>query len=45
MLSELGGNCLQRHVLEGKMEETIEVVGRRGRRRKQLPDDVKETRG
>jgi hypothetical protein len=29
-------------VIEGKIEERIELTGRRGRRRKQLPDDFKE---
>ena len=33
-------NCLLKHVIEGKIEGT----GRRGRRRKQLLDDIKETR-
>jgi hypothetical protein len=32
-------NCLLKHVTEGK----IKFVGRRGRRRKQLPDVCKET--
>jgi hypothetical protein len=30
--------------MEGKIEERIEVTGRRGRRRKQLLDDLKEKR-
>jgi hypothetical protein len=34
-------NCLLKHVIEGK----IEVRGREGRRRKHLPDDIKEKRG
>jgi len=38
-------NCLLRHVTEGKIEGRIEVMGRRGRRREQLLDDFKETRG
>jgi hypothetical protein len=38
-------NCLLRHVVERKTEGTIEVTGRRERRRKQLLDDLKETRG
>jgi hypothetical protein len=38
-------NCLLKHVIEGKIEGRIEVTGRRGRRRKQLLDDVKERRG
>jgi hypothetical protein len=29
-------NCLLKHVIEGKLEGGIEVMGRRGRRRKQL---------
>jgi hypothetical protein len=32
-------NCLLKHVIEGKIEERIEVTERRGRRRQQLPDD------
>jgi hypothetical protein len=35
-------NCLLKHVIEGKLEERIEVTGRRGRRRKQLLEDLKE---
>jgi len=31
-------NCLLKHVFEGTMEGRIEVIGRRGRRRKQLLD-------
>jgi hypothetical protein len=34
-------NCLLKHVNEGKTEGRIEVTGRRGRRRKQLLDDLK----
>jgi hypothetical protein len=34
-------NCLLKHVMEGR----IEVPGRRGRRRKQLLDDLKWSRG
>jgi hypothetical protein len=37
-------NCLLKHVTEGKLEGRIEVTGRRGRRRKQLLDDLKEKR-
>jgi hypothetical protein len=33
-------NCLLEHVIEGK----IEGMGRRGRRRKQLLDEIKEKR-
>jgi hypothetical protein len=36
-------NCLLKHVIEGKIEEKIEVTGRRGRRHKQLLDDLKDT--
>jgi len=38
-------NCFLRHLIGGETERRIEVTGRRGRRRKQLPDDFKETRG
>jgi hypothetical protein len=38
-------NCLLKHVIEGKMEGRREVMGRRGRRHKQILDDLKETRG
>jgi hypothetical protein len=38
-------NCLVKHVTEGKIEGKIEVTGRRGRRRKQLPDGLKQTTG
>jgi hypothetical protein len=38
----LRGNCLLKHVIEGKLEGRIEMTGRRGRRRKQLLDDLKE---
>jgi hypothetical protein len=38
-------NCFLKRVIEGKIEGRIEVTGRRGRRRKQLLDDLKETRG
>jgi hypothetical protein len=37
----LRGNCLLKHVIEGKIEEKIEVMGRRGRRCKQLLVDLK----
>jgi hypothetical protein len=37
-------NCLLKHVIEGKMGG-IEVMGRRGKRRKQLLDSLEETRG
>ena len=35
-------NCLLKHVIEWKVQGRIEVKGRRGRRRKQLPDDLVE---
>ena len=41
----LRGNCLVKHVIEGKIEGRIYVTGRRGRRRKQQLDCLKETRG
>jgi hypothetical protein len=41
----LRGNCLLKHVIEGKIEGGVEVTGRRGRRRKHLLDYVKEMRG
>jgi hypothetical protein len=37
-------NLLLKHVIEGKLEGRIEMTGRRGRRRKQLLDDLKEKR-
>jgi hypothetical protein len=37
-------NCLLKHVIEGKLEGRTEMRGRRGRRRKQLLDDLKEER-
>ena len=38
-------NCLLKHVIEGTIKGRVEVTGRRGRRRKQLMDDLKEKRG
>ena len=38
-------NCLLKQVIEGKIYEEIEVTRRRGRRRKELLDDVKDRRG
>jgi hypothetical protein len=38
-------NCLLKHVIEGNVEEMIKVTVRRGRRRKQQLDDLKENRG
>jgi hypothetical protein len=34
-------NCLLKHAIEGKLEGRIEMTGRRGRRSKQLLDDIK----
>ena len=36
-------NCLLKHGIKGKIEGRIDVAGRRGRRRKQLLDDLKKT--
>ena len=38
-------NCLLQRVIEGNIKGGIEVTGRRGRRRRQLLDDLKERRG
>jgi len=38
-------NCLPKQVTEGKIKGQIEVTGRRGRRRKKLLDDLKDSRG
>jgi len=35
-------NCLIKYVIEGKIGGSIEVMGRRGRRCKQLLDDLKQ---
>jgi hypothetical protein len=40
----LSTNCFLKHVIEGKLEGMIEITARRGRRRKQLLDDLKEKR-
>jgi hypothetical protein len=37
-------NCLLKHVIEGKIKGEMEVTRRRGRRRKQLLDDLKDSR-
>jgi hypothetical protein len=37
-------NCCLGHVIQGKIEGRIEMVGRRGRRRKQLLDYLQEGR-
>jgi hypothetical protein len=41
----LSVNCFLKHVVEGKIERRIHVMGRRGRRRKQLLVDLRERRG
>ena len=38
-------NCLLQRIIEGKIKGWIEVTGRRGRRRRKLPDDLMERRG
>ena len=38
-------NCLLKQVIEGKIKGEMEVVRRRGRRRKKLPDDLKDRSG
>jgi hypothetical protein len=37
-------NNVLKHVIEGKLDGRIEMTGRRGRRRTQLLDDLKENR-
>jgi hypothetical protein len=39
----LGGNCLLKHIIEGKTEGGTETMGRQGRSRKELLDDLQET--
>jgi hypothetical protein len=38
-------NCLLKHVIEGTIKEWLQVKGRRGRRRKRIIYDLKETKG
>jgi len=38
-------NCLLQEVIEGKKKRGIEAIGRRGRRRRKLLDDLKERKG
>ena len=38
-------NCLPQRVIEGKIKGGIKVIGRRGRRRRKLLDDLKGRRG
>jgi hypothetical protein len=42
---DLSQKRLLKHVVEGKGKGGIEVMGRRRRRSKGLPDNLKETRG
>jgi len=37
--------CLLKQVIEGKIKGELEVIRRRGRRRKKLLDDLKDRRG
>ena len=41
----LSRNCLLKQVIEGKIKGEMEVTRRRGRRRKKLLDDLKDSRG
>jgi len=41
----LSRNCLLQHVIKGNIKGWIEVIGRRGRRRRKLLDDLKERTG
>jgi hypothetical protein len=45
MWCTLRRNCLLQQVIEGKIKEGIEVTGTRGRRHRELLDDLKERRG
>jgi hypothetical protein len=38
-------NCLLKHVVEGMIEGRMEMMGRGGRRHRQLLGDLKERRG
>ena len=38
-------NCLLKQIIEGKIKGEMEVKGRRGRRRKKLLDDLKDSKG
>jgi hypothetical protein len=38
-------NCLLQRVTKGKIQKGIEVIGRQGRRRSKLLDELKERRG
>jgi hypothetical protein len=41
----LRNSCLIQYIIKGKIGERTEVMERRGRRRKQLLDSLKEKRG
>jgi len=41
----LSRNFFLKHIIEGKREKRLEMAIRRGRRRKQLLDDLKEKTG
>jgi len=45
IIHNMRSKCLPKRVIKGKIEGKIEVTGRRGRRRKQLLDDLKEKIG
>jgi hypothetical protein len=38
-------NCLLQQVIEGKIKGWIEAIGRQGRRRRKLLDDLKQRKG
>ena len=38
-------NCLLKQVIEGKIKGEMEMIRRRGRRRRKLLDDLKDRRG
>jgi hypothetical protein len=38
-------SCVGKHVIDGKIEKSIQMTGRRGRRRKQILNDLKEKKG
>jgi len=38
-------NCLLKGIIEGKIEGRVQLMGRRGRRSKQLLDALREKRG
>jgi len=37
-------NCVLKHVIEGEIEKSVDRTGRRGRRRKEVLNELKETR-